>query len=421
LDIKLPDQPIVQRGPARPEFIALIAALMALNALAIDIMLPALPYMGEELGISNENERQLVVSIYMIGFGAAQLAFGPITDRFGRRGPLFVGIAIYIVCTFAATFAPSFAILLALRLVQGLGAAATRVIATSIVRDRYAGREMAEVMSLTFMVFMAIPIIAPSVGQVILLAGPWHYIFLFMGGLATLILLWAVLRLPETLPRERRRPFTVRAVVDGFRIVVTNRSALFYGLGGMFLFGGLFGFIVASQQIFVGLYGLGALFPIAFAGIAGIMAISSFLNSRIVRSFGMRRLSHGATLVYVVAAAALLWPSLTGPVPFWVFLPIILVMQFVFGWIASNMNSLSMEPLGSVAGTAAAVFGFMQTVGGALLGTLIGQQYNGTLTPNAIGFMVMGLLTLGCILIAEKGRLFGVGAEHAPHTPAMFD
>ena len=159
-------QALGQRVLSRPEFIALIAALMALNALAIDVMLPALPYMGEALGVTNENERQLVVSAYMIGFGAAQLAFGPITDRFGRRAPLFFGIGLYVLCAFLATFAPTFAILLGLRFVQGLGAASTRVIATSVVRDRFSGRDMAEVMSLTFMVFMAIPIIAPGIAGI---------------------------------------------------------------------------------------------------------------------------------------------------------------------------------------------------------------------------------------------------------------
>ena len=167
-------QALGQRVLSRPEFIALVAALMALNALAIDVMLPALPYMGEALGVANENERQLVVSAYMIGFGAAQLVFGPITDRFGRRAPLFVGIALYVVCAFLATFAPTFATLLILRFIQGLGAASTRVIATSVVRDRFSGREMAEVMSLTFKVFMAIPNNAPGIGQVLLLTGPWH-------------------------------------------------------------------------------------------------------------------------------------------------------------------------------------------------------------------------------------------------------
>ncbi len=418
---QMTDQSISQRVLSRPEFISLVAALMALNALAIDVMLPALPYMGEELGVDNENERQLVVSAYMIGFGAAQIVFGPITDRFGRRAPLFAGIAIYIVCAFAATFAPSFAILLALRFVQGLGAAATRVIATSVVRDRYSGREMAEVMSLTFMVFMAIPIIAPGVGQVILLTGPWHYIFVFMGGLATLIYLWAFFRLPETLKPEYRRPFTLKVVVDGFRIVLSNRVAFFYGLAGTFLFGGMFGFIISTQQIFVGIYDLGALFPVAFAAMAGVMAVSSFLNSRIVRRFGMRRLSHGAILVYIGGGLTLLLISLMGPVPFWVFYAILLVMQFVFSWVASNMNSLSMEPLGAVAGTAAAVFGFAQTVGGAVLGTLIGQQFNGTLTPNAAAFVLMGSLVVCCALVAEKGRLFGVGTEYAASAPAAAD
>ena len=401
------------RALSRPEFIGLVAALMALNALAIDVMLPALPYMGEALGISHENERQFVVGIYMLGFGMAQLVFGPLTDRFGRRAPLLVGLGIYLVCAFAATFAPNFAVLLALRFVQGLGAAGTRVIATAVVRDRYSGREMAEIMSLTFMVFMAVPIIAPGIGQVLLLTGPWHNIFIFMGGLATVISLWAYLRLPETLHPEYRRPLSFRSVVEGFRIVVTNRVAFSYGLAGTFLFGAMFGFISASQQIFVEIYGLGPYFPVAFAAMAGFIAVAQFINSRIVRRFGMRRLSHFAILVYLTMSSIWLILAVMGPVPFPVFFALLLIIQFVFGWAASNMNSLSMEPLGAVAGTAASVFGFIQTVGGAVLGTLIGQQFNGTLVPNAAGYVVMGLLVLGCVLIAENGKLFGVGKEYA--------
>ena len=405
-------QALGQRVLSRPEFIALVAALMALNALAIDVMLPALPYMGEALGITNENERQLVVSAYMVGFGAAQLVFGPITDRFGRRAPLFFGISLYVLCAFLATFAPTFAVLLGLRFVQGLGAASTRVIATSVVRDRFSGREMAEVMSLTFMVFMAIPIIAPGIGQVILLTGPWHYIFLFMSGLAAVILVWAFLRLPETLHPEYRRPLRLAVIVEGFRLVFSNRVAFFYGLSGMFLFGAMFGFIISSQQIFVGIYGLGPYFPVAFATMAGFMAVSSFINSRIVKRFGMRRLSHTAILIYIGCASILLILSVMGPVPFWLFFGLLMIIQVAFGNAASNMNSLSMEPLGAVAGTAASVFGFMQTVGGAVLGTYIGQHFNGTLTPNATGYVVMGTLVLCCALIAEKGRLFGVGKDY---------
>lgn len=405
------------REISRVEFIVLVAALMALNALAIDVMLPALPYMGEALGVSHENERQFVVGAYMLGFGMAQLVFGPITDRFGRRAPLFVGLAIYLFCAFAATFAPTFGVLLALRFTQGLGAAGTRVIATAVVRDKFSGREMAEVMSLTFMIFMAIPIVAPGIGQVILLSGPWQNIFIFMGGLATVIAIWAFIRLPETMHPEYRRPLSVKSVIDGFRIVVTNRVAFSYGLAGTFLFGAMFGFISASQQIFVELYGLGPYFPVAFACMAGFIAVAQFINSRVVRRVGMRRIAHTAILVYLAGAVVWLTLALMGPIPFPVFFANLLIIQFVFGWAASNMNSLSMEPLGNVAGTAASVFGFIQTVGGALLGTYIGQHFDGTLVPNATGYVVMGVLVLICVLIAEKGKLFGVGKDYTKAEP----
>lgn len=405
------------RGLSRVEFIALIAGLMALNALAIDIMLPALPYMGEALGISHENERQFVVGVYMFGFGFAQLAFGPLTDRFGRRGPLLIGLVIYLVCAFAATFAPDFTVLLILRFIQGLGAAGTRVIATAVVRDRYSGREMAEIMSLTFMVFMAIPILAPGIGQVILLAGPWQYIFLFMTALATMITIWAYFRLPESLAPENRRPLSVASVIDGFRIVVTNRQALFYGLAGTFLFGAMFGFISTSQQVFVEIYGLGPYFPVAFAAMAGAIAVAQFVNSRVVKTYGMRRISHTAVLIYLAFSVVWLGLALMGPVPFPLYFGLFLVIQWMFGWAASNMNSLSMEPLGKVAGTAASVFGFTQTVGGALIGTYIGQHYDGTLVPNSLGYASMAVLVLICVLVAENGKLFGVSPQHARPGP----
>lgn len=404
---------------SRPEFIALMAALMALNALAIDVMLPALPYMGEALGIASENERQFVISAYMIGMGLAQLAFGPLTDRFGRRAPLLAGMGLYVVAAIVAAFAPTFATLLVMRFIQGMGAASVRVIATSVVRDRYSGREMAEVMSLTFMVFMAIPVVAPGIGQILLLTGPWQTIFLFMGALAAAFWAWTYFRLPETLPLDKRRPLTFGSVIDGFRIVCTNRAAFSYGLAGTFLFGALFGFISSAQQIYVDIYGLGVYFPIAFAGVAALMAVSSFTNSRIVRRFGMRRLSHGAMLVFTLFAGIWLVLALIGFLPLWLFFSLLCVIMFCFGWAASNMNSLSMEPLGAVAGTASSVFGFIQTVGGAVIGSFVGQLFNGTTIPTAAGYFSMGLLALVCILVAENGKLFGVGAEYANAEPGV--
>lgn len=398
---------------SRPEFIALMAALMALNALAIDVMLPALPYMGEALNVADENERQFVIAAYMIGMGVAQLAFGPLTDRFGRRAPLLAGIGVYIVAVIIAAFAPSFTMLLVLRFIQGLGAASVRVITTAVVRDRYSGREMAEVMSLVFMVFMAIPVIAPSIGQVLLLTGPWQTIFLFMGGLALVFWLWTFVRLPETLPLDKRRPLSMKGVTEGFHIVFTNRVAISYGLAGMFLFGALFGFISSSQQIYVDIYGLGVYFPVAFALVAGLMAVSSFTNSRVVRRVGMRRLSHGAMLTFTLVSGIWLAFAMSGFLPLWLFFGLLCVIMFSFGWAASNMNSLSMEPLGAVAGTAASVFGFIQTVGGALIGGYIGQLFDGTTVPAAAGYFTMGVMSLVFILIAEKGRLFGVGEQYA--------
>ena len=403
------------REVSRPVFIALIASLMALNALAIDVMLPALPYMGEALGIANENERQFVISAYMVGFGFAQLFYGPLSDRFGRRVPIFVGLSIYTLAALAAAFAPNFAALLVIRVVQGMGAASTRVIATSIVRDKYSGRAMAEVMSLVFMVFMIIPIIAPGIGQVILLQAPWQGIFIFMAVLSAIVITTTYFLLPETLATGNRRPLTIGAVFDGFRIVFTNRVAFMYGAAGMLTFGALFGFISTSQQIFVDIYGFGPYFPVAFAVMASFMSISSFLNSRIVSRFGMRRISHFALLVYTSLAGIWVVASLFGPMPFWLFFILLTTVMFMFGWAGSNMNSLSMEPLGAVAGTASSVFGFLQTIGGAAIGSFIGQHFDGTVTPVALGYFSMGALALICVLIAERGQLFGVGAEYS-HT-----
>jgi DHA1 family bicyclomycin/chloramphenicol resistance-like MFS transporter len=406
-----------KRVLSRPEFIALIAALMAVNALAVDVMLPALPYMGEALGVASENERQLVIAAYMLGMGIAVLAYGPLTDRFGRRAPLLVGIGIYTIAAIAAAFAPTFTTLLILRFVQGIGAASVRVIATAVVRDKYSGREMAEIMSLTFMVFMAVPVIAPVVGQVLLLTGPWQYIFFFMGLLALGLWLWTFFRLPETLALEKRRPMSLKGIANSFKLVVTNRTAFSYGLAGMFLFGALMGFISSAQQIYVDIYGLGVWFPVAFAGIAALMAVSSFTNSKMVRKYGMRRLSHGAILVYIGASALWLVFAVIGFLPLWLFLTFLAVIMFAFGWVSSNMNSLSMEPLGAVAGTASSVFGFIQTVGGAIIGSFAGQMFNGTTIPTGANYFLMGVLALICTLVAERGKLFGVGEQYSPSTP----
>ena len=390
----------------RWEFIALAAGLMAVNALAVDIMLPALQQIGAALNVESENHRQYVITAYFAGLALALLAYGPISDRFGRRKPLLVGLGIYVLAAFAAAFAPSFETLLLLRFVQGIGAASTRVIAVSVVRDRFGGRQMAEIMSLIFMVFMVVPVVAPAMGQIVMLFSEWHMIFIVMAVSALAITLWAAIRLPETMHPEDRRPLSVLSIARGFRTVLTTRMSLWYTLASMTIFGALFGFINSAQQVYVGLYGLGVWFPAVFAAIAGMMSVSSFLNSRLVVKFGMRKLSHGALIGFLLVSAIWLVWSLTGPVPFPAFIVLFALAMFQFGWIGSNFNSISMEPLGHIAGTASSVQGFMQTLGGGMIGAAIGQSFDGTTVPLAIGFCGVASIGLVMVLIAEKGKLF---------------
>jgi DHA1 family bicyclomycin/chloramphenicol resistance-like MFS transporter len=398
----------------RAEFIAMMAFLMALNALAIDIMLPGLQEIGAALNVENENHRQYVVSAYLIGFGIAQLFYGPIADRFGRRMPMIVGLAIYVVSSLAVVFVPSFESLLLLRFIQGIGSAATRVITVSIVRDVFGGRQMAEVMSLIMMVFMVIPVVAPGTGQVIMLFGDWHWIFVFMAVIALIVGVWMYVRLPETLAPEDVRPFTVKVILEGFRIVLTDRVALCYTIASTFIFGALFGFINSAQQVYVGIYGLGVWFPVAFAAVAMFMALSSFVNAKLVGRFGMRKLSHGSLLGFIAINLIWLVVQVVGPqpMPFFLFITFFSLAMFQFGWIGSNFNSLAMEPLGHVAGTASSVLGFMGTIGGSIIGAAIGQAFDGTALPMVAGFFVVSVIGLIFVLIGEKGRLF-----HAQNTP----
>ncbi|MBY8915064.1 multidrug effflux MFS transporter [Nitratireductor rhodophyticola] len=401
-----------QKTLGRAEFIALAAALMSLNALAIDIMLPALQQIGAELGVDDENARQYIVTAYLAGLGGGQLIFGPISDRFGRRAPLFVGLALYVSAALIAAISPSFAVILALRFLQGIGAATTRVIAVSAIRDVFGGRQMAEVLSMVMMVFMVIPVIAPSIGQLIMIFGDWSEIFIAMAVLAIVFGTWAAIRLPETLAPENRRELTFSSVTRGFGYVLTNRIALCYTLATTSIFGSLFGFISSAQQIYTDTFDLADWFPILFAIGAGLMAISSFTNSRLVGRIGMRRLSHTALVGFT--AVSLLWLVLAsiGYMPFALFFVLFSVAMFQFGWVGANFNSIAMEPLGHVAGTAAATQGFLTTLGGGLIGAFVGQMFDGSTVPLAAGYFITGSIAIVLVLIGERGRMF-----HAVNPP----
>ena len=290
------------------EFVAMVALLMALNAMAIDVILPALQQMGEALSVSDENTRQLPLTAYIALFGLSQLFYGPISDHYGRRRVLLVGLVIYVIGSVGAAFAGNFTMLLAMRALQGVGAGATRVIAISVVRDLYGGRRMASVMSLAMMVFMVVPIIAPSLGQAVMLVAGWRAILAGIALFGLVMTVWCALRLPETMAEQDRRPLKVAPVTEAFRIVITNRIAAGYGVGTGLVFGCLFAFLNSAQQIYQEIYGTGALFPLVFSSGAVLLAVASFTNSRLVERFGMRRLSHFALLGFALISA-LLRPS----------------------------------------------------------------------------------------------------------------
>jgi MFS transporter, DHA1 family, multidrug resistance protein len=389
-----------------PEFVVIIASIMALNPLAMDMMLPALPNIRSAFHLADANRPQMVLSTFIIGFGVGQFVMGPLSDRFGRRPVLLGGMTVYGIASLLAIAAPSFETLLLARALQGLGTSATRVIATSIVRDCYAGRRMASVMSLAMMVFIAVPVIAPSFGQAVLMLTQWRGIFIVLMGYGVVTLIWSALRMPETLPVPLRRSLAVRDVLDAFRQTVTNRQTLGYALVSGGVLGSLFAFVFTSQQVFTEIYQLGPYFPIAFACIAIGTAIAGFVNSRFVNRLGMRVISHGALLGYVAVSGIMLLAVKWQMLPLPLFMALSALMMFAFGLMIANFTALAMEPQGHIAGTASSLYGSITTLLGIGIGSTIGQDYDGTLLPFATGFFLCTLASLGVVLFVEKGRLF---------------
>ncbi|MCQ8185048.1 multidrug effflux MFS transporter [Parvularcula maris] len=400
-------------GIRRAEFIALVASLMALNALAIDVVLPAYPEIASAFSLDSDADAGQVLVTYILGFGLGQLLFGPITDRFGRRGPLMAGVAIYIAAALLSPLMPSFALLLGLRFLQGIGAAATRVIAVAIVRDTMKGRAMASLMSLVMMVFMVVPILAPMAGEGILRLTSWQGIFYAMAVLCAVVAVWFSLRLPETLPAERRRPLTMRSTIEAVRLIARTRVALFYGLATGFIYSALFAFLTLAQPLFVGVYGYEDSFTFAFAGVAALMGATSLANSRLVTRLGARRLSHTALTGFLLVASALGILSLGGNPPFWVFFGAVCLVMPLFGLIGANMNAIAMEPVGEVAGSASAILGFLQSVLAGLLGAGVAALFGGEVWVFAAGLAAASLLSLLTVGLAERGRLFRAPASAA--------
>jgi DHA1 family bicyclomycin/chloramphenicol resistance-like MFS transporter len=388
------------------QFVALIAALMATNALGTDAMLPALGQIGVDLHIAHPNAGQWIITSYILSSGVAQILYGTLADRYGRKPVLCASLVLYVLASLAAATAGSFSFMLLARVLMGLAAAGPRVLAVSIVRDCYAGRSMARVMSFVFLVFLAVPVLAPSLGQIVLLAAEWRAIFIGFALFGGVVLVWVVTRLAETLHPEDRRPIEVSQILAASRFTVSNRVSLGYTLAIMVLMGCLFGFINSSQQVFTVVFRHPLLFPACFAFIAAFMAVSALVNARIVSQFGSRLISHIALLGFIGFAGLHLAVVLSGHETLWTFVGLQAPMMFCFGMLNSNFAAMAMEPMGHIAGSAASIQGFISIVGASLIGAVIGQCFNGTIVPLSVGFLAGGLLALAAALGAENGRLF---------------
>lgn len=386
----------------------MVGMLMGLNAVSIDIFLPALGEIGADLGAPG-NDRQLVITAYVFGFGIAQLFFGPLTDALGRRNVLLGALVAYLVATLICVMAPTMGLMIAARALQGVAAAATRVIAVALVRDLVSGRRMAEIMSFAMTVFMVVPILAPGLGQAVLSFGDWRVIFAILFVLAAGLAVWMFIRLPETLPPENRIGFSAGSAARNYLAAAGHRQSAGYIIAAAFIFGALFAFIATSEQIMGELYALDEWFAVAFGLVALGLAGANIVNARIVGWLGMRRISHTALAAFVVINAIHLAIALNGQPPFWVYFPLLSVALMLFAMMGSNFSSLVMEPAGKRAGTAAALYGAVTSMSGAVLGSVIGQLYDGTVVPLIAGLLVMGSAAFATVIWAEKGRLFGVG------------
>ena len=382
------------------EFILLMAMTMSLVALSIDMMLPALPVMAADLQVSDPNRMQLVISWMFVGLALGQPFYGPLSDSIGRKPAMHAGFLILVLGSLISMFATDFTVMLAGRFLQGFGAAGPRTVAMALIRDRFHGSEMARVMSFIMTIFIVVPILAPALGQGILLFTGWPAIFVFFIIFSLFVQAWLTLRQPETLPPEYRRPFTLVSIGRGLVEVLRNGPAMVYTLVAGSVFGAFMGYLNSCQQVFQVQYGLGKLFPLAFGGLAFSAGVAAIVNGNLVLRFGMHRLTRRA--LYVIASLSWLilligWLS-EGQPPLWQFMGVFVCWFFCIGVVFGNINAMAMETLGHVAGSAAAVIGTLTTLMAVGLGWVIGNAYDGTILPMAIGFAV--LTTISALLTA---------------------
>ncbi len=387
------------------EFVILIALIISMVALSIDTMLPALPDIATDLGVTRVNDSQYVISIFFVGMAFGQVLFGPLSDSVGRRPAILAGFVVFTAGCLLSVLANDFTQMLFGRFLQGLGASGPRIVSVALVRDRYNGREMARVMSFVMTVFILVPVFAPALGQLILLFADWHFIFVAFLLMALLIGTWFWLRQPETLARENRIRFSFAQIFLDIKGILRIRAALGYTLTMGFVFGAFIGYLSSSQQIFQVQYQLNKLFPLYFGILACAVGCASLLNARLVMRFGMRRLSQIAlqTICCLSFPFFLLALLFDGHPHLYLLMFYLLVVFFFFGVLFGNLNAIAMEPLGHVAGLGSAVVGSLSTLISVVFGVIVSNAYDDTVLPLVLGFALLSLVALLTLRWTESG------------------
>ncbi|MBK6412576.1 multidrug effflux MFS transporter [Sphingopyxis sp.] len=410
-----PAPPPKRTLPGEREMVVMMAMVMALNALAIDAMLPALPAIGKGLGVLVANDRQYVISLYLLGIGFGSLIYGPLADRFGRKGVLVPALFAYVAFSIGCGLATSFSMLLALRFGHGLVSAALGVIVVAVIRDLFAGDAMAKRLSLIFLVFMIVPIIAPTIGAGVAAVAGWRSIFIVLAVMGLVMIGW-LRRLPETLVPGDVRPLDWRTMVSGWATVTRHRRAAGYMIASGMMQGALYGYLNSSEQIIDEVFGAQSWFPLIFACVAVGIAIANFSNAAIVERFGARRVSQTAVFAFMASSIAQIVAALSGAETLWMFTALMMVNVGLIGFIGSNFGSIAMEDFGHMAGVASSYQSFAKTLLAAVVGALIGQQYDGSTLPLACAFLISAVVGLALVFWAERGKLF-TRPGTAPKTP----
>lgn len=396
------------KSTGQKEFIILMAMLMSMVALTIDAMLPALIQISTSLNAEHINDGQLIVGTVFLGMALGQMIYGPMSDAYGRKPAIYLGIIIFLIGDIISITAQDFNIMLLGRILQGMGAASCRVVTLAMIRDCFEGKEMAKVMSLIMMMFIMVPAIAPAIGQGILLFAGWRSIFIFLLVFGLTAFIWLALRQKETLLDKDRIPLSINNIYSGIKETLSTTTTRNYMISGGIMFGAFIGYLTSSQQILQIQYDLGKLFPIYFGILALAIGISSFINSKLVMHFSLEKLCIFA--LAAICGLSLIFFGLTivfdGNPSLWFLMPYLIGMFFGFGILFGNFNTLAVQPLGHIAGMANSVISTVQTLISVIIGSFIGQSYDGSVQPLTVGFLVCASLTLVIVIrVYKQGKV----------------